>query len=142
MPSEHRLHRLRVGTIALTAALAALGACQPNTGASASITLDELRSSGVHGTVRIVDLTGGRSRVEVEVEPAGNRDMPAHIHPGTCAELVPQPRFPLENVKDGRATTVVPASMVELFDGDLAVTLHESNDNLKVMTACADLVTR
>ena len=38
------------------------------------------------------------------------RDMPAHVHPGTCADLTPQPKFPLENVRDGRSTTDRPCA--------------------------------
>ncbi len=28
--------------------------------------------------------------------------MPAHIHPGSCVNLTPQPKYPLENVKAGK----------------------------------------
>ena len=65
--------------------------------------------------------------------------MPAHIHPGTCDNLTPQPKFPLENVRDGVSKTVVPATMKELFAGGLAVNIHKSNDDLKTYTACVDI---
>ena len=73
------------------------------------------------------------------VDPGGNPDMPAHIHPGTCDDLTPQPKYPLENVRNGTSTTVVPASIAELFAGDLAVNIHKSNDDLKTYTACVDI---
>ncbi len=82
---------------------------------------------------------GGRTEVIVTVDPAGNLDMPAHIHPGSCDDLVPQPKFPLENVRDGASSTVVPAPIDELFAGGLAVNIHKSNDDLGSYTACVDL---
>ncbi len=75
----------------------------------------------------------------MHVEAAGNLDMPAHIHPGTCVDLVPQPRYPLRNVVNGDSTTVVPGAMADVLAGDLAVNLHRSNDDLATYTACADL---
>jgi hypothetical protein len=65
--------------------------------------------------------------------------MPAHIHPGTCDDLTPQPKFPLENVKAGQSVTVVPATIDELFAGGLAVNIHKSNDDLRTYTACVDI---
>ena len=103
-----------------------------------TVTLQTLNDSGVTGTVSFAS-TGDRTAVEVAVDAAGNLDMPAHIHPGSCADLTPQPKFPLENVQNGRSRTVVPATLDELFAGDLAVNIHRSNDDLKTYTACVDL---
>jgi hypothetical protein len=123
---------------ALVAVLAiAVAACQ-SASPSRTITLRTLNDSGVTGTVSFTDL-GGRTGVEIRVDPAGNPDMPAHIHPGTCDNLTPQPKFPLENVRNGVSTTVVPASTDELFAGNLAVNVHKSNDDLKTYTACVDI---
>ena len=66
-----------------------------------TITLQTLNDSGVTGTVSFAAL-GDRTGVEITVDPGGNPDMPAHIHPGTCANLTPQPKFPLENVAERR----------------------------------------
>ena len=65
--------------------------------------------------------------------------MPAHIHPGSCDNLIPQPKHPLQNVVNGTSTTIVRASVAELTGGGLAVNIHRSNDDLKTYTACADL---
>lgn len=102
------------------------------------IDLQTLNDSGVTGTVSFTD-GGDRTGVLVTVDPAGNPDMPAHIHPGTCDDLTPQPKYPLENVKDGTSNTLVPASIAELFAGGLAVNIHKSNDDLKTYTACVDI---
>lgn len=125
--------------LALTAGLATvLAACQPAASPPRTIAFRTLNDSGVSGTVSFSD-TGDRTGVEVTVDPAGNPDMPAHIHPGTCDNLTPQPKFPLENVRDGVSRTVVPASIEELFAGGLAVNIHKSNDDLRTYTACVDI---
>jgi hypothetical protein len=103
-----------------------------------TITLQTLNASGVTGSVAFTEV-GGRTRVDITVDPADNPDMPAHIHPGTCDDLTPQPKFPLENVRNGSSTTEVPAAIGELFAGNLAVNIHKSNDDLRTYTACVDI---
>lgn len=124
----------------VSAVLVVLGqVAAQDAGLTRLIPLAAVKSSGVSGTVTLTDIGGGRTRIEVQVDPAGNLDMPSHIHPGICGEIIPQPRFPLESVKGGHASTVVPASMAELMTGNLAVTLHKSNEDLKITTACGTL---
>ena len=74
---------------------------------SRSVTLATLNGSRVTGTVTLTDIGQGRTRIDVRVDPAGNMDMPAHVHPGTCDTLVPQPRYPLRNVVNGVSITDV-----------------------------------
>lgn len=124
--------------LAVVAVVAVLAACQPAAASSRSLSFVTLNDSGVTGTVSFRDV-GGRTEVDVRVEPAGNLDMPAHIHPGTCVELTPQPKFPLENVRNGSSLTVVPASIAELFAGGLALNVHKANDDLGTYTACVDI---
>jgi hypothetical protein len=118
-------------------ALVVLTGCQAGAQAR-TIMLTSLNDSGVSGTVTF-SAVGDRTTVEVKVDPNGNADMPAHIHPGTCANLTPQPKYPLGNVRNGASTTIVPASIEQLFAGDLAVNIHKSNDDLKTYTACVDI---
>ena len=122
----------------LLGSLLLLTACQ-NSGASKVVNLQGRNESGVTGTVTIVDLGNSRSRIDIKVDAAGHLDMPAHVHPGTCANLIPQPKYPLTNVQNGISTTVVPASYAELTGGNLTVTLHLSNTEMKITTACGDL---
>ena len=128
--------RAAMPALALLALLIAACAAE---GASRTLELETLNDSAVSGTVRLVDLGRGQTRVEVRVDPGSNSDMPAHIHPGSCDNLVPQPKYPLQNVLNGSSTTVVPASLEELLADSLAVNLHRSNDDLATYTACADL---
>jgi hypothetical protein len=134
-----RLLALVLAVVAVVVVAAVVLALRPSApAATRTITLQTLNASGVTGTVAFADL-GGRTRVDISVDPAANPDMPAHIHPGTCANLTPQPKYPLENVKAGASTTVVPATIDELFAGGLAVNIHKSNDDLKTYTACVDI---
>jgi hypothetical protein len=103
------------------------------------LTLRTLSDSGVTGTVTLAAAGDGKTVVNVEVDPAGHPDMPAHIHPGTCDDLVPQPRYPLANVVDGRSTTEVAAPLEELLAGDVALNLHASNEEMQTYTACTEL---
>ena len=133
------LHPSQPVKAAATLAGALLLAACATAGETRTIQLETLNESGVRGSVTLVETGQGRTRVDVQVEPAGNPDMPAHIHPGTCDDLVPQPKYPLRNVVDGASSTEVPASLAELVAGDLAVNIHRSNDDLRTYTACADL---
>ncbi len=101
--------------------------------------LAELNDSGVSGTAVLTDLGDGSTRVVVDVDPAGHPEMPAHVHHGTCAELVPQPLHWLVNVVDGKSDTVLPLSLEELLAGELAINVHASFVDLDTYTACVDL---
>ena len=136
--STIQLRRLIAAMATVAIALTVLMACSAAAEAAKTVTLQTLNGSGVTGTVTFGALRD-KTAVEIAVDPGGNLDMPAHIHPGTCDDLTPQPEFPLENVRNGSSKTVVPASIDELFAGDLAVNIHRSNDDLKTYTACVDL---
>ena len=91
--------------------LAIVGGCQNPSRQSTVVQLRTLNDSGVTGTVTLVDTGDGRTQVQVRVDPSDNLDMPAHIHPGSCDNLIPQPKHPLENVVNGTSTTIVRASL-------------------------------
>jgi hypothetical protein len=132
---------LRISTRALVGLSFAvlLGACGSPEPSPTRLTLRTLSDSGVTGSVTLSAIGAERTLVTVEVDPAGHPDMPAHIHPGTCDELVPQPRYPLTNVVDGGSVTEVSASLEELLAGDVALNLHASNAEMEVYTACVEL---
>ena len=125
-------------SIAVLALATVLAGCQPAGAGTRNLTFKTLNGSGVSGSVAFRDV-GGRTEVDVRVVPAGNFDMPAHIHPGTCDDLTPQPKYPLENVRNGASLTVVPAAIGEIFAGGLALNVHRSNDDLGSYTACVDI---
>jgi hypothetical protein len=134
-----RIHRSALRVVLVAVALIAF-ACQGGAGgATRSVTLRELNETGVSGAATLTDLGKNRTRVEVVVDPAGHPDMPAHIHPGSCDDLTPQPRYPLENVRGGRSVTDVPASLEELTRGDVAINLHVSNSDMGTYSACGEI---
>lgn len=124
---------------ALAVAVVAAGCSQAASPESRTIPLTTLNHSGVTGSVTLTAVDTRKTRVDVVVDPAGHLDMPSHVHPGTCANLVPQPKYPLQNVRDGQSSTVVGASFADLLKGGLAVNIHASNEDLATYTACAEL---
>lgn len=125
--------------VAIALALAVAACAQPGAEDAIELELVMLNGSGVTGTVTLTPTSEDRTHVRIAVDPAGHPDMPAHIHPGTCADLVPQPMHPLENVVDGASETVVAASLDELLADTVAINLHRSNAEMEIYTACVDL---
>jgi hypothetical protein len=120
--------------------LVVLGACAAAPAAApVTLQLRELNGSGVSGTVRMTTIDEGHTLVEVDVDAAGHSNMPAHIHPGTCAELVPQPKYALQSVIEGRSSTAVAASLEELLSGEQALNIHMSNEHMDLYSACGEL---
>lgn len=119
---------------------AALVGCS-TTNAQPALTLDvtTLNDSGVTGTVSLTPIDGGGTLLVIDVVPGDLPNMPAHIHPGTCADLVPQPTYALESVIDGHSRTELPVSREELLAGDQVVNMHFSNDQMGVYSACVAL---
>ena len=117
-----------------------LAACSASTAAEPRVL--ELRTqngSGVTGTITLTAAGEARTLVEVSVDPNSHADMPSHVHPGTCAEMVPQPMFPLENALDGVSRTEIPISMAELLAEPAVVNVHHSNEEMQVSVACVEL---
>jgi hypothetical protein len=128
---------MRAPALLLCAAL--LAGCASSPPRTEQLQLRTLNDSGVTGTVTLTDLGDQRTQVEIEVDPAGHPSMPAHIHPGTCDELVPQPKYPLQNVVHGASVTEVPAPLDELLQGGVALNIHNSNEDMGTYTACIEL---
>jgi hypothetical protein len=140
-PADHAAVMKRALTAALLGVALGLGlvGCAAPAGDSTVLTLEPQNDSGVTGTVTLTPDGDERTEVTVEVEADGYPSMPAHIHPGTCDNMVPQPKYPLENVVQGRSTTQIPASLADLVSDTVALNLHASNTEMKISTACVNL---
>jgi hypothetical protein len=104
-----------------------------------SLDLEEQNGSGVTGTVKLEPLSQDETRVTISLQGGkSGGSHPAHIHPGTCAQLDPKPQYPLDNVVAGRSETTVGASGLELFTGEYAVNVHDADDPARYV-ACADI---
>ena len=128
----------RTARVALMTVLMVGCAAAPDS-ETVELQIEALNASGVSGTVTLAALDATTTLVSVDVDDAGHASMPAHVHAGSCADLVPQPRYALENVVDGRSSTEVAASLDELLSGGQALNIHRSNEEMDVYTACVDL---
>jgi hypothetical protein len=122
----------------LSAAMAPIVGAQAQ-GQPLTLNLTAQNNSGISGMATLTDLGGGRTRVEIRVNNAGPGPQPAHIHPGSCAQLDPTPLFALTSVSNGTSTTEVNTGLQQLTSSPTAVHLHKSQDELTVYVACADV---
>jgi hypothetical protein len=105
-----------------------------------TIKIDAQNNSGQSGTATLTP-EGDSTKVVVETmnAPAGV-PQPAHIHLGTCANLDKAPKWKLEALKDGKSTTVVPASLATIMKEKSAINVHKSAGEIAVYVACGDIV--
>src|SRR5919108_2454625 len=85
---------------------------------SVSVRMHAQNKSGESGSAKLTAEGTDKTRVEISLKgaPKGTAQ-PAHIHEGTCAKLDPKPKYGLENVVDGKSSTVVPVGMDALLGG-------------------------
>lgn len=104
------------------------------------VPLSAQNNSGETGEAVITEMGKG---IEVTLHIKGGPKgvaQPAHIHPGTCANLNPVPKYPLENVVDGKSVTKLPSvTLADLFKEPMAINVHESAQDLKKYVACGDI---
>ena len=105
-----------------------------------TIDLEEQNDSGISGTATVAPAGTDEIRVTLTISGGdGGVARPAHIHEGSCAELNPTPKYPLENVVGGKSETTVRVAATDLLDGEFAINVHESQDNPGRYVACGDL---
>lgn len=108
-------------------------------GAQEIVTLSEQNGSGIAGSATLVQTAPGITTVTVTLTGAEAGPQPIHIHPGTCEQLDPAPRYPLTNVENGRSTTEVNVGLETLRDGEFAVNVHKSPQEAQVYVACGNI---
>ncbi|MFN2645371.1 MAG: hypothetical protein ABR570_10295 [Burkholderiales bacterium] len=109
-------------------------------GKSVNVTMRALNKSGEAGRARLTAEGADKTRVEVTLKggPKGT-PQPAHIHEGSCAQLDPKPKYGLENVVDGKSSTVVPVGLDALMGGKMAINVHKSKEDIKTYVSCGDI---
>lgn len=107
-------------------------------GKSMNVSMHAQNKSGETGSAKLTPEGADKTRVEISLKgaPSGT-PQPAHIHEGSCAKLDPKPKYGLENVVDGKSTTVVPVGL-DAVRG-MAVNVHKSTDDIKTYVACGDI---
>jgi Cu/Zn superoxide dismutase len=104
-----------------------------------TVTMNALNGSGQSGTATIARGKPGNLTVTIDLngEPAGASE-PAHIHPGSCADLNPIPKVVLSPVVDGRSVTTIAAPTSN--PGARAIVVHKGTGaDMKTYVACGDI---
>jgi len=130
---------IRIGACLTAIALIAMPVAIHAMGKHLSVTMNALNGSGQSGSATIARASGGHITVTIDLngEPAGASE-PAHIHPGTCANLDPLPKAVLSPVVDGRSVTTLPAPAAT--PGSRAIVVHKGTGaDMKVYVACGDI---
>jgi hypothetical protein len=102
--------------------------------------LKALNGSGESGTATITKNLSGQLVITLTLtgEPAGVHQ-PAHIHPGTCANVNPVPKAILTDVVDGKSVTMLPAPSTPPA-GARAIVVHKGpGADANVYVACGDI---
>jgi hypothetical protein len=108
-------------------------------GSPVTVKLSQQNKSGESGTATITP-QGNKTQVVLQLSgaPAGTAQ-PAHIHAGSCSKLDPKPKIPLQNVTDGKSTTMLDMPMEQVVGSGGAINVHKSAEDLKTYVACGDL---
>ncbi len=106
---------------------------------SVTIQLREQSGSGQSGTA-VLTAVGNRTRVVLTLSnPPAGVVQPAHIHEGTCANLNPQPRYPLQSLSAGRSETEIDVPLSQLLAGQFAINVHKSQQEISTYVACGEI---
>ena len=128
--------------LAIALATVALAACGDDDdeagGDDVTVELAEFDGSGQTGTATLT-ADGEQTRVVIAVDSPVSDSQPAHIHEGTCDDLTPEPAYGLPNVTAGSSDSTVDVSLDTLTDGEYAINLHMSDDDLATYTSCGDI---
>ena len=108
-------------------------------GSAVTVNLDEQNGSGESGTATLTPVSSTSTKVVVELSNPPSDPQPAHIHPGTCANLDPTPKYALPNIVDGKVEATVPVGLEQLQAGEFALNVHKSEAEVKVYFACGDI---
>jgi hypothetical protein len=104
------------------------------------ITLIDENGSGEDGSAQLTEQGDNTTKVELLMLNAPEGAVqPAHIHKGSCANLDPNPAYPLNNITDGKSTTVVNISLTELTSEKYAINVHKSAAEISVYVSCGNL---
>ncbi len=131
-----------LGLLAAAIALLAISSVTSASTKHITVTMNALNGSGQTGTATIAHGKTGNLTVTIDLngEPAGASE-PAHIHPGTCADLNPIPKVVLSPVVDGRSVTTI-AAPTSANPGARSIVVHKGTGaDMKTYVSCGDIPT-
>lgn len=106
-----------------------------------TIDLAAIDDSNISGTAVLTPM-GDQTEVTVTLEATGDAALdtprPTHIHSGQCGETLGGVEYGLNDVTD-EATTTVDASLESLMDGNHAINVHLSADEISTYVACGNI---
>lgn len=100
-----------------------------------------LSAQGISNESGIATLTETNGTVAVNLYLTGyvsNVAQPAHIHAGLCPG-VGAIRYPLNPVVNGKSTTILNVTLMQLKQSPLAINVHKSNTDISTYTSCGSL---
>ena len=103
------------------------------------VDLKAMNNSSEDGLATLTDMGGGKTKVVIEVKNGTAGPQPAHIHKGSCANLDPNPAYPLNNVKDNKSSTIVKVALADLQKEKFAINVHKSATEAAVYVSCGNL---
>jgi hypothetical protein len=105
-----------------------------------SVKLEAMNNSGQTGSATLMP-EGDQTKVVILLSnaPAGVAQ-PAHIHLGRCDNLDKAPKWQLEAVKDGKSTTLVPASLDTILKDKVAINIHKSAAEAQIYVSCGNII--
>ena len=103
------------------------------------VQLTEQENSGQSGTARLTE-KGDTTEVVVQVNPApaDQGPQPLHIHLGSCGPNLGRIKYTLNDVVDGKSTTLVQVSLKDI-QGNYNVNLHKSSAEFRIYPACGNI---
>jgi hypothetical protein len=99
-----------------------------------------LNNSGITGIATLRETGSGRLEVAIRANDSSEAPLPTHVHEGACADLNPEPKIPLAEVRNGTSTTELAASLEQLTSLQHVIYMHKSPEELPVFVACADIM--
>ena len=129
------------GSSTPTATVKAPAPTTPPAAGSITIKLDVLNNSGQTGSATLTP-QGSQTLVVLNLStgPAGaSTAQPMHVHKGNCGPTLADVVYPLADLKEGKSSTTVPASLDSLQTGAFAINAHKSLQEVAVYTACGNI---
>jgi hypothetical protein len=129
---------LRIFSLVSAAAVLLTAGAALAQGGPMTVKLSEQNGSGESGTATITP-QGEKTQIVVTLKGAPATAQPAHIHAGSCDKLDPTPKYPLQNVTNGKSTTTLDIPMKQIMSDGGAINVHKSAQDVKTYVACGDL---
>ena len=102
------------------------------------VTLNSQNGSGETGVATLAQ-DNKDTLVYVHVV-GGGPTQPIHIHTGTCANLNPVPKYPLQTLSNGDSfTRLKDMQMDSLLSSPFAINVHKSPNEGKIYVACGNI---